>query len=371
MVPGETSPLLAKTKTEAKELLTRKKSEAKELLAHSLRSLDQHTSVVTFILLVVATVVNHWFSILVSIVSCAVCVKEGFTSYSIFDPLIFKSIFIVFGFLIGFRNVRANARRFDALASTQGMLTCVWDILVMIPDESRERVANQLLDCLRAIAAHVTLIAANRKTYLYAVAGLQCRDDAEGGESTRLGPAPLVGATMLAVEDEVDRLSKKEPDTQKYRRTFWFKRQSFDREFDLICNLAMPSVSDSYVMLINSCLLLFAAVLPWGLRCDDVVFTSPGLVYQHKVTIPAGFSLVCNTMVILFILFGLNTLASQNEDPFADSAQRIDIDGIVGVFAASVRDYDARRRVAAPGAVDHQSLHKSLAEGDAPLKPPT
>ena len=34
------------------------------------------------------------------------------------------------------------------------------------------------------------------------VAGLQCRDDAEGGESTRLGPAPLVGATMLAVEDD-------------------------------------------------------------------------------------------------------------------------------------------------------------------------
>lgn len=40
---------------------------------------------------------------------------------------------------------------------------------------------------------------------------------------------------------------------------------------------------------------------------------------------------------------------------FADSAQRIDIDGIVGVFAASVRDYDARRRVAAPGQGDRRT----------------
>lgn len=303
---------------------------------------------ISFLYLSAQTLKNHYCCLFACVASALVCAHNDMASKSLFDPLVFKSIFIVFGFTIGFRNMRANQRRGDCLMSVRNICHATWELLMLLPyDEHRPRMREQLLCALEAIAEYVMSVA-DRGNYKYALAGTVPGDkaantsDIDGPASIHLGPTTLTAATLLALEDEMSRLQKvhlTHPDygaSQKYQRTFWAKKLRFDEEHYNLVNYAIPSVSDAYVVLINSSAFIFGTVLPWGLHCNNVSI-------QGVNVMGAGTFLVINTIVIMSVLLGLNTLSAQHEDPFMVSFETLDLRQHMKMFRTAVEHYDETR----------------------------
>jgi len=324
---------------------------------------EARTEPFTFLYLTTQTLKNHYWSLIACVLSALLCAHNDHMSQSIFDPLIFKSIFVVFGFAIGFRNMRANERRGMCLMSVRNICHAAWELLLLLPyDEHRQRMREQLICGLEALADHVMRVA-DRGNYKYALSGTEPSAQKEGEveSSVHLGPTTLMAATLLALEDEMSRLQKehsKHPEygfSQKYQRTFWAKKLRFDEEHYNLINYAIPSVSDAYVVLINSSLFLFGLVLPWGLHCNNVNIRGVNIM-------GAGTFLVINTIVVMWILLGLNTLASQHEDPFMPSYEMIDLRLHMGEFRKAVEFYDTQRIMlySTPHLEDEVALHTHM-----------
>merc|ERR1719174_86996 len=73
----------------------------------------------------------HWVAIACALFSATICWLMGYAEYSVVDPMIFKSIYVVFGFALGFRNVRANSRYGDALQSTSMMFGAAFQAITL------------------------------------------------------------------------------------------------------------------------------------------------------------------------------------------------------------------------------------------------
>lgn len=300
----------------------------------------------TFFFLTTQTLKNHYWTLAACFFSAFLCAHNDQMSKSIFDPLIFKSIFVVFGFAIGFRNFRAHERRGMCLTTIRNICHAAWELLMLLPyDETRERMRDDLMSALEAIAEHVMRVA-DRQSYKYGLSGTEppncCDNSPAGCNVIKLGPSTLVAATLLELEDEMSRLQKahfEDPEygaSQRYQRSFWAKKVQFDQEHYNLVNYTIPSVSDAYVVLINSSLFVFGLVLPWGLHCSTVS------VEETRV-MGAGTFLILNTIVVMWILLGLNTLASQHEDPLMPSYETIDVRQHVKVFREAVEAYDSAR----------------------------
>lgn len=363
--------------TEATPLVSEKESRSKRHAAFVKEKLHKHvvnpeaptwesrTEAFTFMYLTTQTLKNHYWSLLACICSGLLCAHNDHMSQSIFDPLIFKSIFVVFGFAIGFRNMRANERRGMCLMSVRNICHAAWELLLLLPyDEHRPRMREQLLCALEALADH-TMRVADRGNYKYALSGTEPADEEEESTEIHLGPTTLMAATLLALEDEMSRLQfvhSKHPEyamSQKYQRTFWAKKLKFDEEHYNLVNYAIPSVSDAYVVLINSSLFLFGMVLPWGLHCNNVNIRGVNIM-------GAGTFLVINTIVVMWILLGLNTLASQHEDPFMPSYEMIDLRQHITMFRRAVEHYDQQRISlhSTPHFEDTVALHRHMTSSD-------
>lgn len=217
-----------------------------------------------------------------------------------------------------------------------------WELLVLMPfDEHRPRIREHILCALEAIADHVMRVA-DRGNYKYVFAGTEQCDVEENSGEVRLGPTTLLASTLLVLEDDMSRLQaahKKHPDfgmSHKYERTFWAKKKAFDLEHYNLVNYAIPSVSDAFMVLINSSIFLFGVVLPWGLQCNSVKIEGVNVL-------GAGTFLVINSILVMWVLLGLNTLASQHEDPFMPSYEMIDLKQHIKMFRSAVDHYDAKR----------------------------
>lgn len=311
----------------------------------------------------------HGVSIVAAVVSALLCWLLGFAKISIFDPLIFKSIFVVFGFAIGFRNARANQRRAEAEAVTHELFAAAWSLLVVFPSDSRPKVREALLYLLEAIAQHVTVIS-DRHLYRYGIIGLRplsreneswwdCghRFRPPADSQTSLSPRALMVVTLNMFEEEFERLN---PSKSLVLRTFHQQSLLFKNSFNRVITLAMPSVSDRLIMLINFCLFMFAISLPWGIESNQLNFHRVwGPAHPHDRTLDnvmysfsAGGFKVLNTFVCTTVLFGLNALAHEHEDPFGDASDDIDIHTLVVAFKKAVENYEERRAAAEQGKVD-------------------
>mmetsp|Transcript_105697 Transcript_105697/g.268558 ORF Transcript_105697/g.268558 Transcript_105697/m.268558 type:complete len:441 (+) Transcript_105697:150-1472(+) len=115
----------------------------------------------------------HKFGILLTVVSATVCWWLGYAEKSVIDDLVFKSIFIIFGFTMGFRNVRANQRYSDALQHAQSFYSAFWGIYTVMPTESRLRIRAQLLAAMQDSVSHIHRVGKNRQHCWFGIVGLE------------------------------------------------------------------------------------------------------------------------------------------------------------------------------------------------------
>eukprot|EP00443_Scrippsiella_acuminata_P029566 CAMPEP_0115301786 /NCGR_PEP_ID=MMETSP0270-20121206/70041_1 /TAXON_ID=71861 /ORGANISM="Scrippsiella trochoidea, Strain CCMP3099" /LENGTH=395 /DNA_ID=CAMNT_0002719681 /DNA_START=65 /DNA_END=1248 /DNA_ORIENTATION=+ len=344
----------------------------------------------------VLAVSQHPLGISTTIISSLICWGTGYAEISIIDPLIFKSIFIIFGFTMGFRNVRANQRYFDAMQHASGMFMAIWGIYTPMPLTSRLKVRAELLDAVKDVAAHLHRVGAQRRFCWYGIVGLEpasetpeaqpARTDAPGYGSVDSAPgvpryaswetdegadSPVQGRWKLwagspdarsasvdkwvsgytyAVFSPLPRLLKalntceglleeieaaSGPQNQKLRRNFWFHKPQALEHYDHLLSLAFPSVPDRFMSFVDVCLFFFAVSLPWGITAKNLQVS-----YYGKLSVSAGIVLVINTTLVIMVLFTLNALTTQNEDPLNGDGDDIDLTRLTSAFAYGIQAYD-------------------------------
>lgn len=301
----------------------------------------------------IRTIRKHFIGLGFSLVSAMLCVWSHSIEHRVFDSLIFKSIFIVFGFAIGFRNVRANQRRSTAMEYVLQLFGAAWEILLLYPDSTRPKIAKAFTSFFDHFAEHIRRIA-GRGDYAYSFVGLEPVQPREGHyigrrscehvlRDVRLLPPhvsrevnfdarPVMLALMLMCEDEIDAIEK--PPKQKLRRSFWGSKDKFFSMYDQIIALCCPSVSERYIALVDLCLGIFAVALPWGIKSEGF--------QVHKLHLYGGTLLIMNTMMVNLILYSLNTIATEHEDPFDGDADDVDLEGLVKGFRIAVEGYEER-----------------------------
>lgn len=332
----------------------------------------------------------HWVSILFSIASAILCWSVGWEQYSTVDPMIFKSIFVVFGFALGFRNVRSNQRYGDALNNVKIMFGAAWSIIALFRQdeaESRRKVNIAMVKLLKSITRHLHAILYRTDSW-FALVGLHPKDpegdhdvleqgiveveqgiveeieeeirpmlskqttstlDPERCVEVQLGPRPLMVSTFVMIGNEICRMETMP--LQERKRAFWFARMQFFEAFDACELLTMPSVTMVYQMLINFSLFLFGLAVPWGIAvsgskhklhmANDIQDLAHGKIPKDDALQSLLF-IVFNTSFCMIILFGLNALAHENEQPFKAGPEAIQVDRILARFQEAVAGYEAR-----------------------------
>ena len=110
---------------------------------------------------------------LFALISAFVNWRLGFAEINIFDPMIFKSLLVVFGFTVGFRNVNAAELHAQGLKHCTVLMASLLGIVILFVDmdDCRQRVHDSLRRVLQAFANHILLIS-DRRTFWYALADL-------------------------------------------------------------------------------------------------------------------------------------------------------------------------------------------------------
>jgi len=282
------------------------------------------------------------------------------------DPLVFKSIFLVFGFCLGFRNVRANNRMEEALRYLHDFIATSWTIILLFPNSHRWKVSNALVQAMRETASYLHSISV-RKHWWAAMIDVRPRhqDVSMAGSSAR----PLLLAALSLAEDAVYELEpgpNGNANKQTMRRSFWVLRTKMTDCYDRLVQMTLPAVSDRYAGLLDTCLLVFAALLPFGLHAVD--FDMNDITHRGHVIIPAGFLTLVNSCVVLIVMTGLNALAQENEDPFGRDDEDVRTDAYVRLFERGLQVYEEKRaRVEALLETGSQSL-KAKGASDAQLE---
>jgi len=325
-----------------------------------------------------------------TVTSALVCWVCGYAEVSVIDPLIFKSIFIIFGFTMGFRNVRANQRCFEAMQHAHGLFMAIWGIYSPMPLKSRLRIRDELLESMKAIAAHIHRVGAHRRNCWYGMLGLQPATaelesesaeiakkaaisrygamdsslpkdaslEAEDGARTpsqgdlRLSSGASVARTMdnqvssftyalvsplprlldvlMACEEELERIEQ--APAQKLRRGFWFHKPQVLTHYEMLLSLSFPSVPDRFMCFVDVCLGFFAVSLPWGITCSPF--------HIGKVSINTGVVLVFNTTLVVMVMFCLNGLTVQNEDPLSGDGDDLNLNSLASAFTHAIMSHD-------------------------------
>jgi hypothetical protein len=119
-------------------------------------------------------------------------------------------------------------------------------------------------------------------------------------------------------------------------------RTRFITAYDQIEVLAIPSVCDNYVLMVDIILAAFGVGLPWGIEVPGF-YVSTGLSVLPQLHFSSSLLLVLNTLMVMLTLFGLNGLAQEIEDPFQGPhiEDSIDIEQAVRVFRTKVDGYQS------------------------------
>eukprot|EP00927_Polykrikos_kofoidii_P058741 TRINITY_DN5346_c0_g2_i1.p1 TRINITY_DN5346_c0_g2~~TRINITY_DN5346_c0_g2_i1.p1 ORF type:complete len:479 (-),score=87.64 TRINITY_DN5346_c0_g2_i1:474-1826(-) len=372
----------------------------------------------------------HGYAIGASLISAIINWRLGFAEVNVFDPIIFKSLFVVFGFAVGFRNVNASKHHAFALKQCHQLVAGFWSIVLLFADidDCRQQVHDAFRRVLLAFADHIISVS-DRRAFWYAVASLEpsvpsceplpsenssrkiesvggdAKDDAAKtsephevqaraakfmsdaastavafGRSAALAaasaaaapfadewaatatptlisaeagfsPRLLLVSTLLWCEEklEVVELSLK---TVHLRRAFWLYRQQVLKAYQEIESLAMPSMGHRYIMLIDMCFFMFAMCLPWGMTVHPLIsrlyYSQEDAMTASGVT--AGVCLCVNTVLCTMVLFGLNGLAREQEDPFRGGGDEdISLHRLARLFDTGLKGYESRLDVLKAG----------------------
>lgn len=327
---------------------------------------------------------RHGTNLLLTFLSTVVCFCSGYGAENIIDPMIFKAIFLVFGFSLGFRNVRANARRGDALEAMSKLFRSSWGILAVFPPASLPKVREPLVLVLRALARHVRLIS-SETNWWYGISGLEpapSRAPEEAQEvgvfgfrwwwrrpqahevlRPELGPEAMARAFLVTAEAELERLEAG-LSQQRRRRTFWADKVAFLTAVDRVEAFSIPSVSARYKVLVDTCLLLLSISLPWGISVDRRLVGLSRYIdyydYLGRLRPGVGLLLGINTMLVAIMLLGMNALAEETEDPFGEHEEDVDLDGETAAFEVATLAYERDCAAAKPsgGAAAEEAADK-------------
>jgi len=340
--------------------------------------------VLVFLTVPLLTLRRKWLGTLAAVLSTLVCVLCGYTDFNIFDPMIFKSIFVVFGFALGFRNVRANARRGDALENTGQLFHTSWGILALYPSTSLPKVRAPLLFILNAVERHTKQVGQEEEGWWYSLPGLEPREKASqrpskdeeqpggtpsgvGGLEMELAPTSTITAFFVMAEEELERLEATASQaSQARRRTFWVHKATFLAAYQRILQLCIHSVSPQYKAFVDGTLLLFGLAVPWGISAHDVLGISPKLLSWVAAWVVDGIVLLVNSMFVIMVFYGLNVLAEEAEDPFSGGVEFLDVDfGVhLRLFEAGLADYERR------SALEERGVTPTETKGSAGLLDP-
>lgn len=310
----------------------------------------------------------HWPSILSALASAVVCWFLGYSEYSVVDPMIFKSIYVVFGFALGFRNVRANARYGEALYYSKMLFGTAWSVITLFREkETRLKVENVMITLLNGIAEHFNAVSQRADSW-YALPGLRptqsmssyydiTDDDFLGHDcelpaevEVQVAPRNLMVSAFIMIGSEIC-IAEKAP-FQERKRTFWLLRTNFFEAYEQCELLTMPSVTKAFWTLITNVLFIFGVALPWGISASGghqgAHDTNHSLVpWKELLSSRSLHSLafiVFNTLMCMIVLFGLNALAHENEQPFKGGAiETIELDQLCDRFRVAVEGYERRR----------------------------
>ena len=110
---------------------------------------------------------------LCTLMSAIACWGAGYTHKGFHDPVIFKSVFVVFGFSMGFRNVRANQRYFDAQQHCEQFYAAWWGIYLPLPRDIRLKVKTEFLQAFEECRAYAHRVGTDRRHAWFAVVGIE------------------------------------------------------------------------------------------------------------------------------------------------------------------------------------------------------
>lgn len=330
----------------------------------------------------------HPWSLALALMSCFICwLTDNAASRSI-DPLIFKSVLVVFGLTLGFRLVRANCRLSEAEAATKQLFQSTLSIFVLLPDWSEPTCREQLLYLLDVFCEHINIIA-NRYTFWYGLIGLRpkeakkrsslnraltmAKEDPEQTEvEADLCPRALMVSTICMCGEVIHQAEDRtNPGDQNIKRLWWETRQKFIGAYDEIEKLTLPSVSDGYVTLINFLLGGFGVAIPWGVNASSMDFhtQSPLIPLVH---IPSGVFLALETIVCALSLYGLSGLAQEIEDPFdGHGLHVIELSTILRNFKKTAMALEQCRDMFRNSRAEQASTSEEQGEQGADAPPPS
>eukprot|EP00747_Dinoflagellata_sp_TGD_P182418 gnl/TRDRNA2_/TRDRNA2_36663_c0_seq2.p1 gnl/TRDRNA2_/TRDRNA2_36663_c0~~gnl/TRDRNA2_/TRDRNA2_36663_c0_seq2.p1 ORF type:complete len:370 (-),score=63.32 gnl/TRDRNA2_/TRDRNA2_36663_c0_seq2:61-1170(-) len=257
----------------------------------------------------------------------------------VLHPLVFKSLLVVFGFILGFRNVRANNRTEEATSRMQELFSAAWTILMLTPSESRPRLSRAMVLALNELAGQINAVR-KRKYWWYAMMEMRPDEENHLGFTGDSGRTFLMHVLLMAEE----LLGKNEPSAQaktQKLRILWPVRTKMLDTIDRIFHLCTPAVSDRYCALVDGCLFFFVVLLPWGLEATSMDLAAATGVPWMVVSAAAvsGFEAI----FVAFVLLGLNALATENEDPFMGDYEDLHLDSFVRIFELKIAFYEDQR----------------------------
>lgn len=324
----------------------------------------------------VLAVQRHWGSLLCALASILLCWGSGHASENILDPVIFKTIFVVFGFALGFRNVRAGQRREQALQASAQLFHTSWGILALFPPASMRKIARPLTFVLHALVRHVDLLN-TRKGWWFGIAGLEPSQQAleskhswagtfdghfhawevppEGvGKECQLGPDAVTRAFFVLANEEIEGFEKMPQQARK--RILWAEKASFQRSFETIQNLSLPAFSDRYKALVDTCLCAFCWALPWGITVNPQLLSVTSRTVQAVSHWHVALLLGLNTLLVATVFLGLNALAEETEDPFKGQTEDVNLEKHLQTFEEALAALEQRTdaTLAEPGAASGQ-----------------
>mmetsp|Transcript_20724 Transcript_20724/g.33538 ORF Transcript_20724/g.33538 Transcript_20724/m.33538 type:complete len:441 (+) Transcript_20724:67-1389(+) len=300
---------------------------------------------------------HYWFTILCSMLSAIACARLQLKNWNVIDPLIFKSLFVVIGFALGFRNVQASTRRTQAMSYIADLYSSSWGIIGIFADEDddiRKKVKDELYLATDAIAHHMMMIT-HPAGFFFGIVGLQPASATYGSDEFRhfladfddvsvcsdvnFSPRTQVTQFFFLCEDFINR-KEDGSHSQKMIRSFWAEKACFIASYNHLVHLAIPSVSQRYASLIDFSLFCFGVALSWGIQASF-----------HQLEMLSGqfhvnpqMWLILNTLSGILMLLLLNALAVEHEDIIGSNVDDIHMHKMAILFKTAVEGYEHSRK---------------------------
>lgn len=282
----------------------------------------------------------QWHSavIIAGLISCLIHWYFQMWELELVDPLVFKSIFLVFGFCLGFRNVRANSRMEEGNRCLHNFLGTVWNIILLFPNSRRRKVSKTLLQAMRETSSYLHNISVRKHWW---AAMIDVRPRHQTVDMAGCSSRPLLMAALAMVEETVYTLEPSRENSYTIRRSFWVLKMKLLHCYDELVEMTFPAVTDRYAGLLDACLFIFAILLPFGL--GGTASQAHKLHGNTTVIIPGGLVTLVNCSVVLIVMTGLNALAQENEDPFGRDEEDVRVDAYLRLFEHALSLYEETR----------------------------